>query len=309
LTPLTPPDDRGSFSTRPDGLSPYYEGEYPSPHPQRSIGEAPLRPTPEEPPFVVPFQTRLIGTVVAGQRNELGMTDFDLSTVLAFPRTEGFAITPGFQTFFLNGPRRTDLPGELYDARVEFALKRPWDDRLSYLFTIAPGIYSDFNNTGSDALRVTSRALGFYKISPATELTFGLIYVDRDNLALLPAIGVIHVPEPDVRIELVFPKPKVAARVSQGADEEWWAYVTGEFGGGSFAIERANGRDDVVTYSDWRLLVGLEGKFPGSKTVFQNIPSVFFEAGFVFNREVEYESNRGDYDPANTGLVRAGVVY
>ena len=305
FTPVTPPEENSGY---PRGeVSPNYDPARGTHGPP--FGSGPFHETPEEPPFVVPYQTRLMGTVVAGERNELGMTDFDLSVMLAFPRSKGFAITPGFQTFFLNGPDRTDLPGQIYDARLEFALKRPWNDQFSYLLTFAPGIYSDFNNTGSDAFRIMSRALGFYKVSPATEFTLGLVYIDRENMSLLPAIGVIHTPEPDVRLELVFPKPKVAARVSQGSTEEWWAYVTGEFGGGSFAIQRVGGADDILTYSDWRLLVGLEGKFPGSKTLFENIPSVFLETGFVFNRKVEYKSERGDYDPGNTGLVRAGFVY
>jgi len=259
-------------------------------------------------PFVVPYQTRLVATWLGGSGDDLGMSDFDLSSMLVFPDTKGIAITPGFQVHSLDGPTRTDLPGELYNARVELAVKRPWNRQWSYLVSVAPGIYSDFE-ASSDSLRVIARALAFYKWSPATELAFGFVYADRENLSVLPAGGIIHVPNPGTRLELLFPRPKLAARIAQGDGTEWWAYVAGEFGGGSWAIERAGGGDDVVTYSDWRALVGVESKFPGYQTVFQNIPLVFVEAGWVFNREIEYKSGAGDYDPDGTALLRAGFVY
>jgi len=36
---------------------------------------------------------------------------------------------------------------------------------------------------------------------------------------------------------------------------------------------------------------------------------MFFEVGFVFQRELEYDSGRGDFDPDNAGILRVGVSY
>lgn len=292
----------------------FYSGQAPELSPPQfaddhRFAEGPISQPMQPTPFVVPYQTRLIATWLAGAGNSLGISDLDLSSVLAFPEIEGFAITPGIQAHWLNGPSRTDLPGQLYNVRAEFALKRPWNERWSYLVSLAPGVYSDFDTGDSDAIRVIGRALGFYKLSPTADAMFGVIYVDRENIAALPAGGVILTPNPDSRLELLFPKPKLSRRVAWSSGREWWAYISGEFGGGSWAVERRGGADDVVTLSDLRLIFGLEAKFPGAKTVSQNVPLVFFEAGYVFNREVEFESGMGDFNPDDTAMLRAGVVY
>ena len=83
---------------------------------------------------------------------------------------------------------------------------------------------------------------------------------------------------------------------------ERWMYLAGEFGGGSWAIERANGADDTVTLSDYRIIFGVESKY-------YNGPTWLFEAGYVFNREVEYESGIGDFNPDETMMVRFGYTY
>jgi len=109
-------------------------------------------------------------------------------------------------------------------------------------------------------------------------------------------------PREDVRLEVIFPRPKLAYRLMRDESQSRWVYLAGEFGGGSWAIERTTGSKDVATYSDWRLILGLENKFA-------NKTSWLFEAGYVFNRQLDYNSGAGDFDPGDTAMIRAGLTF
>jgi hypothetical protein len=228
-----------------------------------------------------------------------------MHATLIAPRAPGWSLTPGFQVHFLDGPTRTDLPEQLYNARINLGWMHQINPRLGVQLAIAPGVNTDFRQSSSDAFRMTGRALGFYGLSPQTQLLFGIAYLDREDVRILPAIGVIHSPTPDYRFEFIFPKPKLAYRLSQMANAaagERWVYLSGEFGGGSWAIERASGAEDIATYRDWRLIVGMESKA-------QTGPGWLVEMGIVFNRDLEYKSGIGDFEPDGAGMLRAGVTY
>ena len=106
-----------------------------------------------------------------------------------------------------------------------------------------------------------------------------------------------------MRWEIVFPKPRFSWRFDRQENRERWVYLAGEFGGGSWAVERASGgADDVATYSDWRLIGGLEMKYSSGR-------SLLFEVGYVFNRELEYKSDLGNFEPDDTVMLRAGVTF
>ena len=115
-------------------------------------------------------------------------------------------------------------------------------------------------------------------------------------------LGIIHSPNHLWRLEFVFPQPRFAYRILDGDASSTWVYVGGEFGGDTWAIQRTTGRNDVVTYSDWRLKFGIEWKAESGH-------HVYLETGYVFNRELEYRSRRGDYDPSSTAMLRFGVTY
>ncbi len=261
-------------------------------------------PSPTAPSDSLGLQAQFLGdaTHVIGSGNSLGITTLTARAVLETPRLPGVSLRPLFGWHFLNGPRRTDLPGQLYDASVEARMYWPFGERLIGEFAIAPGVYSDFNNTSGDALRIVGRAVGYYRWSPDVRLAAGATYLDRQDVRALPIAGVIWTPTPDDQFTLLFPQPRIAHRYRKDADHERWVYLSGEFGGGSWAIQRASGRDDVVSYRDWRLITGIEFKY-ANKTSWR------IEGGYVFSRELEYVSNIGNYQPGDTSMIRAAFVY
>jgi hypothetical protein len=130
----------------------------------------------------------------------------------------------------------------------------------------------------------------------------GVAYLDREDVAALPVAGIIYKPCDDVRYEMIFPRPRYARRFYQACDREDWWYIAGEFGGGSWSVERASGAHDVLTLNDWRLLLGVESKLNGGV-------GKKLEVGYVFARELEYKSSPTVFELDSAFLVRVGVTY
>lgn len=237
---------------------------------------------------------------------DLGFTEIDTfaSFALPFPISAWpLVITPGYNMHLLSGPDSPDLPARLHDAYLDFMWLPTIVNRYTLLLAVTPGYYSDFQASDADAFRVTGKGLVIFDALPdRLQLIAGVIYLGRDNLKLLPIGGAIWTPTDYLRLELLFPKPKLAACVNAGYGFEDWVYTTAEYGGNTYSIERDNGDHDKVTLQDFRLLLGVERKLNGGT-------GYMLEAGYVFGRRVDYSSARGDFEPGDTILLRAGVVF
>ena len=175
------------------------------------------------------------------------------------------------------------------------------DAGLEGNFTV--GYYSDFENTSSDALRLTGKFLGWRRLNPYTIAKLGVEYFDRVDVKLLPAAGLYLTPNADMKLDLYFPKTKLSHRVPNVGNREVWAYVGGEYGGGSWAIERADGSNDQADINDVRAYIGAEWIGPRRVTG-------FVEFGYAFEREIVYRSNALDtLDLQDTLLFRSGIAF
>jgi hypothetical protein len=234
-----------------------------------------------------------------------GMNTVGVATVLGFPfpeRDTPLILTPAFDTNYLDGPDTPDLPARVYDAQLQIRHLRKLAPRFGMDLAITPGWHSDFEPDEPKAFRLPARAVGAFDWTPTTQLVLGIAYLDREDVNFLPVGGLIYTPSDDTRVEAIFPKPRLARRFQFDGTVETWAYVSGEFGGGSYAIERTSGAFDVVTISDLRLLFGLERKVAGGI-------SSRLEVGYVFDRKIEYLSGTPDFDPNDTALLRGMIYY
>lgn len=280
--------------------------------PQMPLAAAP--PNPDRPPDArdgmfqkLTFQS----TWLAGgsEVDSFGMTDLELSTVLAIPipsREHPLILTPGFTTHYLDGPSVSDLPPRVYDAYLQFRWFRRFTPRLAMDLAVKPGVYSDFQRDTDEALRITGYGAAIYDWTPTTRVVLGVAYLDREDVGILPVGGIIWKPNDEWEFKLVAPRPEIARRVywfgQFGEQVKDWLYVAGEFGGDTWAIERADGTPDTFTYRDFRVLLGLERKAIGTL-------DGWVEVGYVFGREIEYDSPTPDISPSDTFLLRAGVTY
>ncbi len=254
--------------------------------------------------------------------NELGIDDLDLSATFALPFFEGplapLLITPGFTFHFWDGPvsqpgpGSQDLPADTYDAYLDAA----WNPQLTQLLGLEMGgrfgVYSDFRSKIiEDSLRLQGHLLGVLSFSPHIQVKAGVMYLDRNVIKLLPTGGIVWTPNPDVRYEILFPNPKLAWRLATYGNTDWWTYVRGEYGGGSWTIKRESpflppgleGLTDRIDYNDIRVGVGLEFDTPNSY-------KGLVEVGGAFDREVVYAtSDTPTFRPSPTIYVRGGLAF
>jgi len=237
--------------------------------------------------------------------DDLGATELELYATFALPAPSPdspLLITPGYNVQYLGGPTTPDLPARLHGAYLQFMWLPQISERWSGVLAVSPGVYSDFERSASESLRIQGRGLARYKWSPTTEVIFGVLYLDRDDVNILASGGIVWAPNADTRYELLFPRPKLAHRICfDGCSEDWW-YVSAEFGGDTWAVERASGAEDQLTLRDYRVFLGYERKYHGGA-------GHLLELGYVFGREIEYRSAAADVELDATVIVRGGLQY
>jgi hypothetical protein len=245
--------------------------------------------------------------------DELSTTEIDLRSTHGLRGVPPFVtVTPAVQLLTVDGPTTEDfdavgpdLPARLWGLSAGFTMTMPVSEQWIVQAGVSPGVYSDLENTSGDAFRIPGRILGIYSYSPQTQFTVGAVYLDREDISWVPALGVIHKPTDRTTFELILPRPRVVQQLWGGdANSGGFGYLAGELGGGSWAVERDASPglhfDDVATLSDLRLLAGLEVKREGQV-------GFLAETGWVFNRDVEYESGVGDADFDDAWLFRIGI--
>ncbi len=289
-----------------------------------------------EPPLKLFQNIRIEGTYI-GDDNDmtgLGIVEGEVATTMAYPNFaysgQPLLISPGFNMTFFSGPQSVpavapippappvpspfpaDLPARVYGAWVDFGWfpTSRFAPQVSYELTTRIGVYSDFQAFNEDSLRTMGTALVKLRITPTLTAKAGVEYIDRADIKLLPAGGVLWTPNAHTRWDIYFPRPKLATYFTTLGNTEFWWYVGGEYGGDNWTIERTDFNDpaqptfdDRVDYNDFRAAIGLEWFNPyGVKG--------FVEGGYLFEREVVYvERPQDSFSPDETFMIRAGLAY
>ena len=238
----------------------------------------------------------------------LGISGLDSSVVFGvpFPRRETpLLITPRHRALFFEGPEFVDVPARVHEAELGLQHFRKISDRWLFNGAVTVGVYGDEDSLGDgDALRVTGRALGIYEFTQCWKAIVGVVYLNRAGYSVVPAAGLTY-DRGDFQVDLVFPRPRVAWLLpgsTPTAGNQRWLFLQGELGGNLWAVERTTGVTDQLSYNDLRLLVGYENKVIGGV-------SQRWEFGYVFARELEYDSENFDRELDDTLFVRAGITY
>jgi len=245
---------------------------------------------------------------------EVSINDSEFNVTAAFPnflfRSEPLMVTPGFALHFWDGPSlptaggSPDLPPRAYSGYIDAAWAPQITPQFGADLALRVGAYTDFQTFTTDSWRITGRGLAVVQLTPTFTLSGGIEYLDRIDIKLLPAGGVLWQPNPQTRFDIYFPRPKLAQYLSTVGTREIWWYVGGEYGGGSWTIERAaSGASDQIDINDLRITLGLEWKR-------DNRGLSYIELGFVFNRKVIYlDSPLDDFRPNDTFMIRGGLEF
>jgi len=252
--------------------------------------------------------------------NDLGITRVELTSTFAVPMFYNvetpLLVTPGFAFNWLDGPlsdpadvpRGPDLPPRLYDAYLDFAWYPRVNQWLGAELGIRTGVWSDFDRVDMDSIRILGRGLASVSLTPQLDILFGVVYLDRLRIKLLPAGGVYWRPTPEWDAYLVFPNPKVRKYWANIGNAKVYWYAAGEYGGGSWTVDRpAAGAnlaiDDQIDINDIRVIGGIEWE---TQTQIRG----HVEAGYVWDREVLFRSGEpGQFNPDDTIMLRAGIDF
>ncbi len=240
-----------------------------------------------------------------GGAKGLGGDEISLKAVFGFPcptRKSPLVVTPGFAVRYIDGPQTPDLPPRVYDAYMQFRWLNQVSPWLGIDLAITPGVYSDFEQSSDEAFRLTGHAAAMWTYGPRWKIVLGAAYINRLDIDVIPIGGLIWTPNDAIKVEALFPRPRIATRLSGYDVVEYWSYLAGEFGGETWAIRRADGSDDVFNYRDWRIILGVERKVTGGL-------DTRLEIAYIFGREVQYQSATPDFNPNGTVMVRGGVTY
>jgi len=284
-------------------------------------------PQAEPGPYMRLFQdVRMRYTWLAGSATATDMqsNDIEAATTINFPNflwsNRPIHLSPTFILSLWDGPNTdsfvppmmnpTALPPALPSKAYSAYLSSRWQPQISPMFggdiEFNAGVYSDFNSIDTDSVRLTGTGLFVAALTPTMTLKGGVTYLDRVDLKLLPAGGVLWTPNPHTRFDIYFPRPKLAQYLTTLGNTDVWWFVSGEYGGGSWTVSRLgmdSSDDRRVDINDIRVGGGLE--WTGLRGV-----RGFAEAAYVFNRELVFASrSAGDLSLDDTIMVRGGLAY
>jgi hypothetical protein len=232
---------------------------------------------------------------IPGSGDRMGI--FALTFADSSPPEEGKNSFDLISTWHMvSGPKRSDMPPHLFDFTARLGRRDRLDLFWSYDVALRPGWFSDFEGSAREGLRFPGHGVLYYTPSDSFQLQVGVDYLDRDDIAWLPVFGAVFKPHPDFRLDAVFPRPRIAYRCGG----QKWIYLAAEMGGGTWAIERADWTNDVATYRDYRISIGLQNEGEATN---------YMEFGYVFGRHLEYRSGTPSYDPLDTTILRSVVCY
>jgi hypothetical protein len=247
--------------------------------------------------------------------DDLEINRAELSSTFAIPILYNIdtplLVTPGFASNWLEGPLadptvpgEPDLPPRLYDSYLDFAWYPRVNQWLGGELGVRTGVWSDMDHVSTDSIRLLGRGLASVSLTPQLDILFGAVYLDRLRVKFLPAGGLYWRPTPEWDCYVVFPNPKVRKYFTSVGNSKWFWYVAGEYGGGSWTLNRRNPEiADRIDINDIRVIGGLEWE---TQTMIRG----HVEAGYVWNRELLFESgDPGEFSLQDTVMVRGGIDF
>lgn len=211
-------------------------------------------------------------------------------------------LTGNFGWNFLSGPNTAAVPPQTFDLGLELNYARKINDNWGIHLNVSPLMATDFSNVTSDAFRMLAGGLITFQADEVTKLVAGISYLDRPDLNFLPIAGLKWMVTENLEFDMLVPRPRIAWRFNKEEVQEKWLFLMGEVGGGSWAIERDPNLSDRIGYRDLRCVGGIEYKqFSGGRSV--------LEAGYVFNRHIDFQRGPGNMNPGSTFVIRWGQFY
>ncbi len=258
------------------------------------------------------------------------------TSTIAFPdfihTGQPWFLSPGFEYQAWSGPFGTwtdgggldqlypQLPPAVYSAFLDIGWRSCPDRAFGAELGGRIGVFSDFSGVDSDSIRPMGLALLRYNLTPTCAVKGGVSYINRADIKLLPALGVVWTPSPKCKWDIFFPQPKLASYLTTLGNQDLWWYLAGEYGGGVWTVDAAApnlataATNDflptdrtLMDINDIRVMIGLELGPPVTSSVGQR--GCFVEAGYVFNRTMYLVVPAQEFSLNDTWMLRGGFAY
>lgn len=228
-----------------------------------------------------------------GDGDQFGWLSFDSPNYLRRGTPRG--ITANMNIHLLSGPGVVPLPPRLYDFELGYQVRNSLSDLFSYEWSAMVGVYSDFEDSARDGVRFPAHAVGMFHPGPKADWVFGVDYLGRDDIKVLPVAGFVwHDPNrPELRYEMIFPRPRIDLTLSPQSR----VYCSGLLGGGTWDIEFPDNSNDVMSYRDYKLAFGIERADSDG-----HLNS--WELGWVFGRRLEFRDRPDEFGFGDAFVIR-----
>ncbi|MCA9114962.1 MAG: hypothetical protein KDA79_07730 [Planctomycetaceae bacterium] len=279
-------------------------------------------------PYRLGWTTRMDFGIMPGESAGQGLGDiqifeFDLDLEHTQQISNGwlFSMTHEFDMRSWDGPTSSrtgppnlahaGFPEELYRFGWDLELatpanQGPWSMQLAF----NPSINSDLQQSlSSDAWNLDGRAIMFFKTSPYWTWALGAGFWDRVNDRVIPYAGAIWTPDDRWEWRLVFPEPRISYFLGNVWGIASWFYVRGQYHVEAYEVQlkdRTNRsaffpRQEKMEIEDWRVLAGMRSE--------NGFMTTFIEAGWVFDRKVDFINETSSFDISSGFIARAGIRY
>lgn len=271
---------------------------------------------------------------------DMRINDAFVTTTIAFPNFlwtgQPWFLSPGFAYHSWSGPFGTwsgvfpgpppgaplqfNLPEEAFSAFLDVGWRSSPDRAFGAELGGRIGVYSDFSGVDEHSVRPMGLALLRYNLTPTIAVKGGVSYINRADIKLLPAGGVVWTPNPRTKWDIFFPQPKLSSYLTTLGNQDLWWYVAGEYGGGVWTVE-ADVTSPVIPgtldlgrtqmdINDIRVSIGFEVGQTATSSVGQR--GLFFEVGYVWNRKLYIVSPvvpAFELPLSDTWMLRGGFAF
>lgn len=250
--------------------------------------------------------------------NELSINDSYVTATAAFPNFfwsgQPWYVSPGFGFHMWSGPFNgidaQDLPPNAYSAFLDLGWRSDPNVQFGAELAGRIGVFTDFETfDGKRSVRPSGVALLRYNLTQTLALRAGVEYINRADIKLLPAGGLLWTPNPRTRWDIYFPQPKLATYLTTIGNNDVWWYVGGEYGGGAWTIKQELiDTTTLMDINDMRVMIGLEFGAAGFTGMTKR--TGFIEVGYVFDRQIVFVSHPQDnFSLSETFMLRGGLNF
>jgi hypothetical protein len=210
---------------------------------------------------------------------------FEGSTTLALGRDSAAIVGLGWRRFDFSGSV-ADVPDSLSSLALKLGYSRTFSPQWSLRAEIDPGIYSDFEDVGSDDLSSPFGLRVLYAAKRELQWAFAVFVDPRSSVPVIGGIGARWQFAPQWTLLAFLPEP----RVEFAASERLRFYAGASLRGGTFQVAEDFGRRrgrpllDEQKIDFREISLGAGARWELSRTLFAGVG-----LGWMLDRRFEYE--------------------